>query len=1418
MRKYLLWPILSLARNISSTSPFLSSRHFTHSSPSRLVLKGIRRGIRSLGGIQKRGIICALHMPRARTSASTTSASTANRRSSRVPNGSGDGEGGSGTSISAAQLGNNKSQTSTTPDVQTKSNANGNAADGPFPWRHPNELAYICRQDWAQDVMIEYLCQKAFTIPPRDSNTSAPFVQITGRDGTITNLPRKYRVPLLFVAKFQWDSLRLVLTSANPKAEWEAYKFDIIHISRLCQHLFNQANAAKNAAGPKGLDKQWRSPMFDRVLTRFYYHWFISQDIWIKKFWEEFDEEEYENDVLKYDWVRWALKGHKGFVLTKEEIQSGITAEQFMKGLGRNPNGVWIWTSGADYLPLASPHPAPEAVEAITAVTPSNNTVEVKREQIESVLSRDTKAPQTTPASTVALAVQFTPDPAPAQLAEQDANVGEKRAREIDDDSSGSKAKKIKLCEQRRGASPISTPPPPSTSDTGPLRPNGSSAAPKSGDIRKGSESLQDKQAADSIKPTASDVTDTVEGLSLVSSSSPLSSPEASPARQTDAPQLTRLAPKPTLPKAVNGTTATADSERNAGATLSQIAAPSGPSGEKVDAKSTINIKRAAVPPRASSVDSIASSRSSPTPGVHSSSIVAGSTPIPAPVPTPAPTTEKPSHIPTTPSLSPIKPPSASKFSSSADWTFGLFNPFLLRQSPPPAQRPPTIPSEVSRPLPSKATPPAVPLSLTTVTSMFEGAQEALERLKANNETPTMQDVHASGTQEVISSTTSTTSEMSISVDDDAGVAETSESADPVKMVVEGEAVAEARTEEGVIGANDEEAPAAEKTRANSVQRPLTAHDYIAVRVAEILPPRSRSPTTLNGDLTQEPLASSHSIVSEEGSQSTVISSAPQQDVDKSISADVSSPILEAPSESEPTTSLTQDKMDVDESAPVPKASTSVALSSSTALEGTTSKIEEHPHPAFKLVRSLAHFLAPHEHASGACSVADASGASDRARTPSALPLVLASRSSPGGLLSEPGSSSIGHHVDALALASVSLARDLQTLDGEERNRRIDECDLLLQRRITDLQSADHGSSWALVAPATKTLISREVMTEPPSTSLGVQALDVDNAVGFERRAASSVPESRRLPLSPDATMVDIASSSSPPMEAASHAEESKADASRDLTRSRSVTSVMTAVMRNVADLLECASGDGTIVRSAKGKEREVNIDGGRSTVQYDSPIVSALLSEFKSMKEELRLSRERSREEVETITSLYRSEVESVKEELRATEGRRKSEIETLKRHHQEEMEVMKEAIRVIEKDREKAAEQDEEMRAPPREIAELRRRVLSLESQSRAGSHASAALGGASGVSLPRRSNHHPLGHLLSMDEEQEPVVSIPAPLHLNGGLASASPSKSITPTSDHFAFLVGDRMDIDENTPLPIKSQRKYHAFAFPRQAGS
>lgn len=211
-------------------------------------------------------------------------------------------------------------------------------SDNPTPWRHPDEFPFVSRADWSQDLMMEYMRYHSFTVPPRDSPSSIQLIPIllwgslpptvdpvASESSLAVWLPRGYRVPLMFIAKFQWDSLRIVLNAPDPKADWEAFKFNILHLSRLCQHLFQQAREARRQAirkvdtsqdkavlkalakGEKdravlgGFDKNWRCPSFDRLLTRFYNKWFLSTDEWLENFFNEFDEEEYhEQDVLKH--------------------------------------------------------------------------------------------------------------------------------------------------------------------------------------------------------------------------------------------------------------------------------------------------------------------------------------------------------------------------------------------------------------------------------------------------------------------------------------------------------------------------------------------------------------------------------------------------------------------------------------------------------------------------------------------------------------------------------------------------------------------------------------------------------------------------------------------------------------------------------------------------------------------------------------------------------------------------------------------------------------------------------------------------------------------------------------------------------------------------------------------------------------
>ncbi|KAG7086211.1 hypothetical protein E1B28_002176 [Marasmius oreades] len=221
-----------------------------------------------------------------------------------------------------------------------------------YGWQNPAELNYFTPRDWNDTKIIHHLIAYAFDVPPKSPKNGQPFCQIVSMDGTKTVLPHGYRIPLMFLARFQWLSLKLVLSAANRQLEWEEYKFGILHVSRLCKQLLDSAQAALGAidsdsktgtkAKPKGVDRKWRCPTFDRALVRYRLKWFISKPAQVKEFWAEYGEDEYDKDVVGMGWRGWALKGHKGFSLTEGEIQNGISAQQLMQGL-KDRNGQWYW-------------------------------------------------------------------------------------------------------------------------------------------------------------------------------------------------------------------------------------------------------------------------------------------------------------------------------------------------------------------------------------------------------------------------------------------------------------------------------------------------------------------------------------------------------------------------------------------------------------------------------------------------------------------------------------------------------------------------------------------------------------------------------------------------------------------------------------------------------------------------------------------------------------------------------------------------------------------------------------------------------------------------------------------------------------------------------------------------------------------
>ncbi|KAJ8089379.1 hypothetical protein PM082_014627 [Marasmius tenuissimus] len=235
-------------------------------------------------------------------------------------------------------------------------------------WNHPAELDYFMPHSWNDTQIIYHLIAHSFNI---SAKTGQPFCHIISANGVKTVLPGGYRIPLMFLARFQWLSLQLVLMAEDREAEWEEYKFGILHVSRLCKRLLDSAQAALETRFKHGVDRKWRCPTFDRALVRYKLKWFISKPKEVQSFWEEYGEGEFKDDVVTFAWRGWALKGHCGFSLTLDEIENGITAQQLMQGL-KERDGQWYWEAeglpaeGADAWSLRH-----AALAAMSATVPS---------------------------------------------------------------------------------------------------------------------------------------------------------------------------------------------------------------------------------------------------------------------------------------------------------------------------------------------------------------------------------------------------------------------------------------------------------------------------------------------------------------------------------------------------------------------------------------------------------------------------------------------------------------------------------------------------------------------------------------------------------------------------------------------------------------------------------------------------------------------------------------------------------------------------------------------------------------------------------------------------------------------------------------------------------------------------------------
>ncbi|KAF8147849.1 hypothetical protein B0H34DRAFT_276679 [Crassisporium funariophilum] len=182
----------------------------------------------------------------------------------------------------------------------------------------PNELDWATTlhhiKEWSHHTLLEHLYSKSFSIGAREYNPSAPFVYVRTEDGVTTTLPHGYRLPLVFIAKFQWETICRALnsvaalsasasSSSSPTfqgsvlKDWLEQREEMLHLSRMCHTLFRRARIKQESGG---MEKGWRCIMFDRMLARFYKGWPYSSPKNAKLFVDKWGIKEYDRDVLKH--------------------------------------------------------------------------------------------------------------------------------------------------------------------------------------------------------------------------------------------------------------------------------------------------------------------------------------------------------------------------------------------------------------------------------------------------------------------------------------------------------------------------------------------------------------------------------------------------------------------------------------------------------------------------------------------------------------------------------------------------------------------------------------------------------------------------------------------------------------------------------------------------------------------------------------------------------------------------------------------------------------------------------------------------------------------------------------------------------------------------------------------------------------
>ena len=426
-------------------------------------------------------------------------------------------------------------------------------------------------------------------------------------------------------------------------------------------------------------------------------------------------------------------------------------------------------------------------------------------------------------------------------------------------------------------------------------------------------------------------------------------------------------------------------------------------------------------------------------------------------------------------------------------------------------------------------------------------------------------------------------------------------------------------------------------------------------------------------------------------------------------------------------------------------------------------------------------------------------------------------------LIKEHNGFSATEYLDLLVKCSGLLSAYDTVYSGQELEAKLCELDGRLYKELEtldaealDLEVLFMKTPTVEVVPRPCMLLDSAVDTFSLNMSgflpINGEATGLHRSLEREQEGLRHSPPARpvtREPLTPDATVVDLSSLQQPSV-VSPDPDVMKTEATFSGPEfAPTATRVMTSIMRNMADLLDCSSGG----QDVKGKGRMV--DGvGAAKLTDGLPIVSALLQEFKIMKEDMQKSLETNRAEMDSVVRFHRMEVNTLKDELRASEDRYRREAEVLRQRHREEIGSLMDTLREAQKDGESGTT-EMESGSPMFDLFDLRRRILALEGHTRSLPMSPAHPGPStrplfedeSDVTITRRTTTHPLGHLFETDEGFVPPTPV---LHRPSSDGIGSVSKPGTPIQ--YDREVSHAIVIDDSVPLPIKSQRKFvHRFS-------